>query len=218
MTKRNSRPAVLHLRSLKGEPGTNLPSLSKARLKELIEQAIVDAYGEEEQVGGFFTMLEEYLALPFRVKVLGVDVDVEKVDMTLDGQIALLVDPFKEPLAKLTKHRTAPQQENASSFLGLGHCECLDSSSGRQCDFLRGSPITSTVDPEAVVINPTSLVKSHRLPSMCPHGWLSLVGSDVSFYVGKIILYPATKFHVSRANSCTTPITECALGHVPHFR
>jgi hypothetical protein len=54
MTKRNSRPAVLHLRSLKGESRKNLPSLSKARLKELIEQAIVDAYGEEEQVGGFF--------------------------------------------------------------------------------------------------------------------------------------------------------------------
>jgi len=59
-------------------------------LKELIELAIVDAYGEEEQVAGFFTMIEEYLALPFRVKVLGVDADVEKVDMTLDGQIVAI--------------------------------------------------------------------------------------------------------------------------------
>jgi hypothetical protein len=90
MTKRNSRPAVLHRRSLKGESRTNLPSLSKARLKELIEEAVVDAYGEEEQVGGFFTMIEQYLALPFRVKVLGVDADVEKVDMTLDGQIVAI--------------------------------------------------------------------------------------------------------------------------------
>src|ERR1700682_3161859 len=90
MTKRSSRPAVLHLRKLKGKSGTNLPSLSKARLKELIEQAIVDAYGEEEQVGGFFTMIEEYLALPFRVKVLGVDADVEKVDITPDGQIVAI--------------------------------------------------------------------------------------------------------------------------------
>ncbi len=48
MTKRSSRRAVLHLRKLKGESGIDLPSLSKARLKELIEQAIVDAYGEEE--------------------------------------------------------------------------------------------------------------------------------------------------------------------------
>ena len=90
MTRRNIGPTILHLRKMKGESGTNLPSLSKARLKELIEQAIVDAYGEEEQVGGFFTMIEEYLALPFRVKVLGVDADVEKVDMTLDGQIVAI--------------------------------------------------------------------------------------------------------------------------------
>jgi hypothetical protein len=90
MTRRNSGPTILHLRKMKGESGTNLPSLSNARLKELIEQAIVDAYGEEEQVGGFFTMIEEYLALPFRVKVLGVDADVERVDMTLDGQIVAI--------------------------------------------------------------------------------------------------------------------------------
>jgi hypothetical protein len=90
MTKRNSRRAVLHLRKLKGESGTNLPSLSKTRLRELIEQAMVDAYGEEEQAGGFFTMIEEHLELPFRMKVLGVDSDVEKVDMTLDGQIVAI--------------------------------------------------------------------------------------------------------------------------------
>ena len=89
MTKRSSRPAVLHLRKLKGESGTNLPSLSNARLKELIEQAIVDD-GEEEQAGGFFTMIEEHLALPFPVKVLGVDAEVEKVDMTLDGRIVAI--------------------------------------------------------------------------------------------------------------------------------
>ncbi|MGA7930830.1 MAG: calcium-binding protein [Candidatus Sulfotelmatobacter sp.] len=90
MTKRNSRTAVVHMQKLKAEPRTNLPSLSKARLKELIEQAIVDAYGEEEQAGGFFTMIEEHLALPFSVKVLGVDADVEKVDMTPDGQIVAI--------------------------------------------------------------------------------------------------------------------------------
>jgi hypothetical protein len=90
MTKRNSRPAVLHRRKLKGQSGTNLASLSKARLKELIEEAIMDAYGEEEQAGGFFAMIEEHLALPFGVKVLGVDADVEKVDMTPDGRIVAI--------------------------------------------------------------------------------------------------------------------------------
>jgi hypothetical protein len=54
---------------------------------QLIEEAVLDAYTEEEQVAGFLTMIEEHLALPFSVKILGVDADVEKVDMTLDGQI-----------------------------------------------------------------------------------------------------------------------------------
>jgi len=51
---------------------------SNASLKELIEQAIVDACREEEQAGGFFTMIEEHLALPFPVKVLGVDAEERK--------------------------------------------------------------------------------------------------------------------------------------------
>jgi hypothetical protein len=54
---------------------------------QLIEEAVLDAYTEEEQVAGFLTMIEEHLALPFSVKILGVEANVEKVDMTLDGQI-----------------------------------------------------------------------------------------------------------------------------------
>ena len=90
MTRRDSRAAVLHLRKLKGELGTNLPSLSRAKLMQLIEEAVVDAYTEEEQAAGFLTMIEEHLALPFPVKILGVDADVEKVDMTLDGKIVVI--------------------------------------------------------------------------------------------------------------------------------
>ena len=79
-----------HMRKLKTALETRLPSLSKARLKELIEEAVVDAYTEEEQAVGFLTMIEEHLALPFTVKILGVDADVEKIDMTLDGQIVAI--------------------------------------------------------------------------------------------------------------------------------
>jgi hypothetical protein len=53
----------------------------------MIEEAVLDSYTEEEQATGFLTMIEEHLALPFSVKIPGVDADVEKVDMTLDGQI-----------------------------------------------------------------------------------------------------------------------------------
>ncbi|MGA9511810.1 MAG: calcium-binding protein [Candidatus Sulfotelmatobacter sp.] len=89
MTHQNTKPVVVHIdvRKLKRDPDTNLPSFSKAKLKRLIDEAVVDAYGEEEQVGGFLTMMEEHLDLPFSTKVLGVDVVVENVDMTCDGQI-----------------------------------------------------------------------------------------------------------------------------------
>ncbi|HEY1468205.1 MAG TPA: hypothetical protein VGF61_04130 [Candidatus Acidoferrum sp.] len=50
------------MRKLKTALETNLPSLSNARLKELTEVAVVDAYTEEEQAVGFLTMIEEHLA------------------------------------------------------------------------------------------------------------------------------------------------------------
>ena len=89
MTQKRSKPVVVHMDIRKLKPGrvTNLPSLSKAKLESLIEEAIVDAYGDEEQIGGFFTMIEEHLALPFTVSILGVEAIVEKVDMTRDGRI-----------------------------------------------------------------------------------------------------------------------------------
>jgi uncharacterized hydantoinase/oxoprolinase family protein len=89
MTQQNKKPVVVHMdgRKLKREPDTNFPLYSKAKLEKLIEEAVVDAYREEEQVGGFFTMMEEHLALPFSANVLGVDVVVEKVDTTCNGRI-----------------------------------------------------------------------------------------------------------------------------------
>lgn len=60
---------------------------SDAKLDEMIEEAIVDAYGESEQAIGFYTMLEDNLAMPFKTEMLGVEVTVERIDMTDDEQI-----------------------------------------------------------------------------------------------------------------------------------
>ena len=89
MTQKQSKPVVVHMdiRKLKPELKTKLPSLSKTKLEALIEEAVVDAYGKEEQTVGFLTMIEEHLALPFSVCILGVEAVVEKVDMTRDGRI-----------------------------------------------------------------------------------------------------------------------------------
>jgi hypothetical protein len=56
------------------------PSLSKRRLDELVEEAIIDAYGESEQLVGLLCMLQEHLAVPFTTEILGTEVRVERVD------------------------------------------------------------------------------------------------------------------------------------------
>ena len=61
--------------------------LSKARLDELVEEALVDAYGESEQVTGFYTMMENDLRLPFETEILGMIAIVEGIDITEDDQL-----------------------------------------------------------------------------------------------------------------------------------
>ncbi|MFE9171168.1 calcium-binding protein [Streptomyces kebangsaanensis] len=61
--------------------------LSDAELDELVEQATVDAYDDEEQLTGLYTMLSEHLAVPFKTVVLGVEVTVKKVDLLPGSQI-----------------------------------------------------------------------------------------------------------------------------------
>ena len=63
--------------------------LSEAELYELVERAVVDAYGDDEQMTGFYTMIEDNLALPFTTTVLGVEVNVEGVDLTDNGIVAI---------------------------------------------------------------------------------------------------------------------------------
>ncbi|MEP7270907.1 MAG: calcium-binding protein [Acidobacteriota bacterium] len=48
----------------------------QAHLWELIEEAIADCYGDDEQHGGLLTMIEENVDLPFSAKVIGEAVEV----------------------------------------------------------------------------------------------------------------------------------------------
>ncbi len=92
MPKESKQPVVVHMdvRKLKREPETDLPTVSKAKLRKMIEEAVVDAYNGEEQTVGFLTMMQERLALPFSVKILGADAIVEKIDLTRDGRIVAI--------------------------------------------------------------------------------------------------------------------------------
>ena len=53
-----------------------MPDLSEKELDALVEEATVDAYGDDEQLGGFAVMIEENLEMPFETTVLGVQVTV----------------------------------------------------------------------------------------------------------------------------------------------
>jgi hypothetical protein len=55
----------------------------------MIEEATVDAYNEDQQLTGLYTMLEDNLAVPFTTTVLGVEATVRKVDRTADSVVAI---------------------------------------------------------------------------------------------------------------------------------
>ena len=76
---------------------SNTPSrISKGRLAAMIEEATVDTYGESEQTTGWYTMLEEHLALPFDTTVLGVVVKVARLDLRGDNDIVAICTRGRE--------------------------------------------------------------------------------------------------------------------------
>ncbi len=84
--------------------------LSRRRLEALIEEAVVDAYGDSEQRVGFLTMLEEHLAVPFLTELLGVAVRVERVDLNDADEIVAICrrGRQRQPIPILDLPRPAP--------------------------------------------------------------------------------------------------------------
>ena len=76
MTRREPKPNTRKV-SEAGQRKT-----AAAELDRLIEEATVDCHDESEQMSGFYTMLEENIELPFETQVLGVEVTVERIDLT----------------------------------------------------------------------------------------------------------------------------------------
>ena len=64
--------------------------LSKSELDEMIEEAVVDGYGESEQITAFYTMIEDNMTFPFESVILGAKVQVKKVDLTDDERIVFV--------------------------------------------------------------------------------------------------------------------------------
>jgi hypothetical protein len=76
VARREPKPSTREV----SEPGQR--KVAAAELDRLIEEATVDCHDESEQIAGFYTMLEDNLALPFETQVLGVRVTVESLDLT----------------------------------------------------------------------------------------------------------------------------------------
>ena len=72
------------------------PRVSPSRLDALIEEAVVDAYTDAEQVGGLHAMIEQELDLPFETTVLGETVSVKRVDINDNHEIVALCSRGRE--------------------------------------------------------------------------------------------------------------------------
>ena len=84
-------------------------------LEAMIEQATVDAYGDDEQLAGLFTIIEDHLAVPFTTTVLGVDVTVRKVDLTADSIVAVCTrGPHRQRIDLLDLPLPTPAPEGAA--------------------------------------------------------------------------------------------------------
>jgi hypothetical protein len=79
----------------------------------MIEEAIVDAYGDSEQTVGFLTMMEDHLAVPFRTELLGVEVSVECLELTDEDEIVAVCARGRSrrriPILDLPLPRPAPR-------------------------------------------------------------------------------------------------------------
>jgi hypothetical protein len=101
--------------------------LGRTSLAQMIEQATVDAYGESEQVTGWFTMIEENLAMPFETVVLGVSVMVERVDLNRSGQIvAICKRGHKQQLLSILDLPLPAPLPDGAEWIEAYRCWCAE--------------------------------------------------------------------------------------------
>ena len=74
----------------------------------MIEQSTVDAYGDVlEQTTGWFTMIDESLAVPFETTVLGMPVTVERVDLECERADHRRLQAWSQPAGVADRRSSA---------------------------------------------------------------------------------------------------------------
>ena len=70
--------------------GQGRRAVSRARLREMIDEAIVDAHDESEQIAGIYAAIDEHLAVPFKATLLGMPVAVSGVTLNERDEIVAI--------------------------------------------------------------------------------------------------------------------------------
>jgi hypothetical protein len=77
-------------RKVNDTPAKQGPRLSRARLDELVDEALVDADTESQQATAFYEMMDSGLRLPFETEILGAAAIVESIDITGDDKLVAI--------------------------------------------------------------------------------------------------------------------------------
>ena len=66
-----------------------MEDLSEAEIDEMIAEATVDCYNDDEALSGFLATLQDHVKVPFTTTVLGVQVTVKKIDLSGNQIVAI---------------------------------------------------------------------------------------------------------------------------------
>lgn len=97
--------------------------VSEERLQELLEEAIVDCYDEEEEFMGVLITVDENVNWPLHAHLAGMPVEVlglsESASSTRRGIVARIRRDGKEYTASLTDLTFGPMDESSAEWLAM---------------------------------------------------------------------------------------------------
>lgn len=98
-------------------------TISEERLRELLEEATVDCYNEDEEFYGVYVTLDENVAWPLPARLAGMPVEVlglsESASSTRRGIVARIRRDGKEYTASLTDLTFGAMDESSAEWLAM---------------------------------------------------------------------------------------------------